>query len=211
MYKKQNNEASRVSAEETRRTTFNEWKNNLGNLSNYDKRLINLEEAGAGIIFDYQVVNSTKYSKSVPINTLPYAIVDSIDAKVTRVVSRDVNKFNGLSITSDKVSEKTQNSFVCSGYGTQILSSDWVAANLKPNTTYNSSCVLTKLSEPSGSGLTSDLKGIMLYNRTTTDTIEIISLYDVVAVGAKNFISGTFTTPSDLSGYRIVCYTENFE
>ena len=72
------NEAGRVSAEQTRQTTFNGWKDNLGNLNTYDKRLINLEEAGVGTIFDYQTDSTTAYSKNVPSKACSYALLNKV-------------------------------------------------------------------------------------------------------------------------------------
>lgn len=75
---RQANEASRVDAENARRTEFSGWANSLGNLNTYDKRLINLEEAGVGTLFNYQEDNTTAYSKTVPPKALPYARLNKV-------------------------------------------------------------------------------------------------------------------------------------
>ena len=75
---RQINEAGRVDAETARRTEFSGWANSLGNLNTYDKRLINLEEAGVGTLFDNVTDDTTAYIKTVPANALPYARLDKV-------------------------------------------------------------------------------------------------------------------------------------
>lgn len=99
---RQQNETQRVSAEATRQTTFNEWKDNLGNLNTYDKRLINLEEAGVGTIFDYQVDKSVAYSKNVSSKALPYALLN----KVGGMTYKQDSTLNSASVTSLKSTGK---------------------------------------------------------------------------------------------------------
>lgn len=70
---RQISEVGRVDAETARRTEFSGWANSLGNLNTYDKRLINLEEASVGTLFDYVTDDTTAYSKAVPARALPYA------------------------------------------------------------------------------------------------------------------------------------------
>ncbi len=75
---RQINETGRVDAETARRTEFSGWANSLGNLNTYDKRLINLEEAGVGGLFDYVTDDTTAYSKTVPAKALPYARLNKV-------------------------------------------------------------------------------------------------------------------------------------
>ena len=75
---RQANETSRVDAETARRTEFAGWSEGMGNLNTYDKRLINLEEAGVGVLFDIREDNSTAYIKEVPSKSLPYARLDNV-------------------------------------------------------------------------------------------------------------------------------------
>ncbi len=75
---RQINEAGRVAAETARRTEFSGWANSLGNLNTYDKRLINLEEAGVGTLFDYVTDDTEAFIKSVPAKALPYARLNSV-------------------------------------------------------------------------------------------------------------------------------------
>lgn len=109
------NEAGRVSAEETRQTTFNGWKENLGNLNTYDKRLINLEEAGVGTIFDYQTDSTTAYLKDVPSKACSYALLNKVggmtykqdetlvDTKVTSLKVVGKNLINMAEAVKDEV------------------------------------------------------------------------------------------------------------
>lgn len=91
---RQINEAGRVDAETARRTEFSGWAVNFGNLNTYDKRLINLEEAGVGTLFDYQEDNTTAYSKAVPAKALPYARLNKVGGAVTNETSVGKNLFN---------------------------------------------------------------------------------------------------------------------
>jgi len=91
---RQINEAGRVDAETARRTEFSGWADSLGNLNTYDKRLINLEEAGVGTLFDYVTDDSTAYSKTVPAKALPYARLTKVSDAVTSVKSIGKNLFD---------------------------------------------------------------------------------------------------------------------
>ena len=75
---RQINEAGRVDAETARRTEFSGWANSLGNLNTYDKRLINLEEAGVGTLFDYVTDDTEAFIKTVPAKALPYARLNKV-------------------------------------------------------------------------------------------------------------------------------------
>jgi hypothetical protein len=100
------NETAREKAETARRTEFAGWSESLGNLNTYDKRLINLEEAGVGVLFDIQEDDSTAYIKGVPENALPYARIDEVgDVKSINSVGK--NLFANGNITGVSFKEVT--------------------------------------------------------------------------------------------------------
>ncbi len=78
-------ETARADAETARRTEFAGWADSIGSLNTYDKRLINLEEAGVGTLFDYQTDDVTAYSKTVPANALPYARLNKVGGMTYKV------------------------------------------------------------------------------------------------------------------------------
>lgn len=105
------------------------------------------------------------------------------------------------------VTNQQLNYFDISGWVTTIYDESEFKSRFKPSTTYTITGKYTILGKPAaGTGYKDHLVAFCMYDNTT-----IIDLWRKYVgdetVGTTGGISNTFTTPSNLDGYRIVVYT----
>ena len=102
---------------------------------------------------------------------------------------------------------KHLNYFDITGWVATVYSEEEFKSRFKPSTKYTITGKYTILGKPtSGTGYKDSIVAFCMYNNSN-----LIDLWrkmvEYEAVGASGEISNTFTTPSNLDGYRIVVYT----
>ena len=200
---RQTNEVARQSAEQARQEEFNGWTKKISNLNSYDKRLINLEAAGVGTLFETQVKTGVGYRVTVPTNALPYATIHKLGGK--SIITNNVFNYYELINVDTKI---TSGSFNVTSNGNTILTNEWVLNNLKPNTPYNIGITFWRqLRDTIGYTNVSYKKGVALVNNSTGAVVDMLfNNEDTGDEAVEN--KGTFTTPADLTNYVVVAYTE---
>lgn len=105
------------------------------------------------------------------------------------------------------VTNQQLNYFDISGWVTTIYDESEFKSRFKPSTTYTITGKYTILGKPeAGTGYKDSLVGFFMYDNTTV--IDLWRKYvGDETVGTTGGISNTFTTPSNLDGYRITVYT----
>lgn len=105
------------------------------------------------------------------------------------------------------VTNQQLNYFDVSGWVTTIYDESEFKSRFKPSTTYTITGKYTILGKPAaGTGYKDSLVGFFMYDNTTV--IDLWRKYvGGETVGTTGSISNTFTTPSNLDGYRITVYT----
>lgn len=105
------------------------------------------------------------------------------------------------------VKNQQLNYFDISGWATTIYDESEFKSRFKPSTTYTITGKYTILGKPAaGTGNKDSLVGFFMYDNTTV--IDLWRKYvGDETVGTTGGISNTFTTPSNLDGYRITVYT----
>lgn len=102
---------------------------------------------------------------------------------------------------------KQLNYFDITGWAATVYSEEEFKSRFKPSTKYTITGKYTILGKPtSGTGYKDSIVAFCMWNNSN-----LIDLWrkmvEYEAVGASGEISNTFTTPSNLDGYRIVVYT----
>ena len=102
---------------------------------------------------------------------------------------------------------KHLNYFDITGWGATVYSEEEFKSRFKPSTKYTITGKYTILGKPtSGTGYKDSIVAFCMYNNSN-----LIDLWrkmvEYEAVGASGEISNTFTTPSNLDGYKIIVYT----
>lgn len=105
------------------------------------------------------------------------------------------------------VTNQQLNYFDISGWVTTIYDESEFKSRFKPSTTYTITGKYTILGKPAaGTGYKDSLVGFFMYDNTTV--IDLWRKYvGDETVGTTGGVSNTFTTPSNLDGYRITVYT----
>ncbi|WAX07187.1 tail fiber protein [Bacteroides phage BF695P2] len=105
------------------------------------------------------------------------------------------------------VTNQQLNYFDISGWATTIYDESEFKSRFKPSTTYTITGKYTILDKPAdGGGYKDSLIAFCMYDNTTV--IDLWRKYvGDETVGTTGGISNTFTTPSNLDGYRITVYT----
>lgn len=203
---RQENERLRVEAENSRQEALNS-KATIEQLESElairDKLLENMQVANEGKTYENVIDETITYQKLNPSNVLPYATIQEVGGMSYKSKNL-LNPQKAINVT-----EKSDSGFTINVYGTALYDEAWVMEHLKPNTTYYIKYKVTKLTNPSEEYTQSVwLTGFTLFNPTTSNNIFIATTNKVLSVGESLEVIANFTTPEDLTNYKLLGYCD---
>lgn len=108
------------------------------------------------------------------------------------------------------VISKDLNHILCQGWAGGITQNDSIKSMLKPNTKYTISFLCEMIEKIGNVKLRENKVGLLFYNPINGYSFGNVTTNLIINKNDNEFLTGTFTTPLNMDGYKIIGYTNMY-